>query len=190
MFLPPGGGILTSKLRAALLSFMSVYWEKFWYHVPFHETRSFVIMFARAHQCALLWAVGFHEDNFIPFRKKKIANRQDAILSWKYTRFIGLLITGEDRYGLYNAVVSKGDNNDHSVLVDNRLFDQKLLTETRKNLVWFWRSEYCPYGNCLWNPRYTFFFLPKLFRASWMLGIGSYNSCWSPVLRETSVPKM
>jgi len=51
-----------------------VCWEKFWYHVPFHETRSFVIVFARAHQCALLWAVGFHEDNFIPFRggKKKM----------------------------------------------------------------------------------------------------------------------
>jgi len=68
-------------------------------------------------------------------------------VSWKCTMFFGLFITGEDRYGLCNAVVSKGDNNDKSVLIDNMLFDQKLLTGTRKTLVWFWRSEYCPYGN-------------------------------------------
>jgi len=105
--------------------------------------------------------------------------------------FFGLFITGEDRYGLCNAVVSKGDNNDKSVVVDNMLFDQKLLTGTRKTLVWFWRSEYCHYGNYVCESLLHFFFSPKLFRASWMLGIGRCGRCWSPsVLREASVSKM
>jgi len=148
-----------------------VYWEKCWYHVPFHETRSFVLMFARAHQCALLWTVGFHEDKFIPFREKNCRPPRCDIsvmqcshgVSWKYTRFIGLLITGEDRYGLHNAVVSKGDNNDKRALVDNRLIDQKLLKETQKNLMWFWRSEYCPYGNYVCGIPVTLFFFTKTF---------------------------